>query len=168
MINQNSSQQSVNPRPMSSIESQSMSTTVQEMQAPVYSVEKTQTTTRTPDQNSWSLTHNQKYQEFMALQSAHLLSQSSTGFDLSTVGHDRSTTAMIQPPFELPHVFDLLQESAQQTPASLVATRVDQRATNQKKEARKQRSMAVNVFQQKDHPSPAISVEGQSLNAPDE
>jgi hypothetical protein len=168
MINQHLNQEMTNPHPMFTANTQPMPTTIPETNALTCPIEKTLTNSQVQAQRNWNSYDVQKFQEFMALQSAQLSSQSSGGFDLSTVGHNRSITAMIQPPSELPHAVDLLQHNIQQTPASLVGTRADQRANNQKKEARKQLSMAINAVQPKNHTPVPNVLEGQSLNLTDE
>ena len=108
--------------------------------------------------------HFEKFKQYMALHSVQPSSQSSSGFDASTVGHNRSTTAMIHPPSDLPHAVDLLLNDTQQTPASLVTTRGEQRKKNQKKEAKRQPSIVSKLIQQNDYTSAHDASEGQSLN----
>ncbi|CAF1339622.1 unnamed protein product, partial [Didymodactylos carnosus] len=81
-------------------------------------------------QQIWDSNIFQQFKEFMEMQRA---SQMSSSFDRTTVGHNRSLTAMVAPPLELPSAGDLLRDTIQQTLASLAATRVEQRANNQKK-----------------------------------
>ncbi|CAF1025134.1 unnamed protein product [Didymodactylos carnosus] len=95
-------------------------------------------------QQIWDSNIFQQFKEFMEMQRA---SQMSSSFDRTTVGYNRSLTAMVAPPLELPSAGDLLRDTIQQTPASLAATRVEQRANNQKKEEKKQLLLASNPIQ---------------------
>ncbi|CAF1570982.1 unnamed protein product, partial [Didymodactylos carnosus] len=92
-------------------------------------------------------------QEFMAIQRAQCAAQLSSGFNPTTVGHHRSVTAMVAPPLQLRSASDLLKETVQYTPASLVATHADQPANNQKKEIQKQLLLVSNAIEHQDQPS---------------
>jgi hypothetical protein len=156
--------------PISSINTQQISTSIHETQTPIFSTQTSQATAQVQAHEDWnSLQHHfEKFQQYMALHSAQLSSQSSSRFDATTVGHNRSITAMIHPPSDLPHAVDLLQNDTQQTPASLVTTRGEQKKKNQKKEAKRQSSMNSKLIQQKDYTSTHDALEGQSLNSTDE
>jgi len=147
---------------------QPASTTVSETQAQtqLFSTQTSQDTGPIQPHANWHSLHHQfeKFQQFMAL---HSVQQSSSGFDASTVGHNRSITAMIHPPSDLPHAVDLLHNDVQQTPASLAKTRHEQRKKNQKKEEKKQSPMNRKVTQQKEDSSSHDVSEGQSLNSSD-
>ena len=147
-----------------------ISTNLRETQTHIIPPEMYQSTNHIQTQQNWNSHqhHVEKFQEFMSLHSAQLSSRSAGGFDASTVGHNRSITAMIHPPSELPHAVDLLRNNQQQTPASLAATRTEQRKANQKKEARKQVSNNGSTNQQKENTSAPNALESHSLVVTDE
>ncbi|CAF3785032.1 unnamed protein product [Rotaria sp. Silwood1] len=147
MVDQQSRERNIDPSCLATVDAQPMSTTIFQRQA---LVSPNETTEQIQGQQTWDPYFLQKFEEFMAMQRVQLAGQLSSGFNPTTVGHNRSVTAMVAPPLQLPSASDLLKETTQQTPASLAATRADQRANNQRKEAKKQLLFVSNAIEHQD------------------
>ncbi|CAF3398329.1 unnamed protein product [Rotaria socialis] len=144
MVGQQSQQINPNSLLLATVDAQSMSANICRQQSLLLPNE---TTEQIQAGETWNPYLLKKFEEFMAMQRAHRGTQLSPSFDSTTVGHNHSVTAMIAPPVQLPSDTDLLKQTRQQTPASLAATRLDQRANNQKKEAKKQLLLASNAIE---------------------